>query len=81
MPLRSALQVLAPYGVQVEVHGSGVVTEQEPEPGSPIEGPIVLTGDRDGSQLLLAGKTSPAPASPTQEEKKGPAKPVRSGSR
>jgi len=76
MPLRGALQVLSPYGLQVEVHGSGVVKEQEPAPGSAIEGPIVLTGDRDGSPVLLAGK-----ASPVQEEKKGPAKPERSGLR
>jgi cell division protein FtsI (penicillin-binding protein 3) len=86
LPLRGALQMLAPYGIQVEVRGSGVVKEQEPAPGSAIEGPIVLTGDRDGSPVLLAGKVSSTQeekrkVSSTQEEKKGPAKPERSGLR
>ena len=76
IPLRRALQVLHAYGLEVEVRGTGVVLEQEPAPGSPLEGSIVLTGDRDGKPVLLHG-TGPA----VHEETEGDEKPARSGSR
>jgi membrane peptidoglycan carboxypeptidase len=76
VPLRRALQILSAYGATVEVKGTGVVRDQEPAAGSEIDGPVVLTGDRDGDPVLLAGA---APKS--KEEMKGPSKPGHSGLR
>ena len=38
MSARDAVRVLARMGVTPRIHGAGVVIEQEPQPGSPIDG-------------------------------------------
>jgi cell division protein FtsI/penicillin-binding protein 2 len=50
---REALRTLASLGLTARIKGDGVVVEQTPEPGSPLERGVtcLLVLDRDGSRL------------------------------
>lgn len=55
MSARDAVRVLARLGVSPRMHGAGVVVEQRPAPGSPMEGSAVAT--------LWLGRQARVPAS------------------
>jgi len=60
--LRKALQTLRSYGLTAKFRGSGIVTRQDPPPGSKAKGPVVLWCSADGAASVV--RTAGGAASP-----------------